>query len=76
MQKPPSSNKIKINISYLNIADITAADARGIIKAIENSFQSISYDNWLPKLVGFGSDGASVNRGKKEGVHALFTSGE
>ena len=70
--KPPSTNKIKINISYLNIADITAADARGIIKAIENSFQSISYDNWLPKLVGFGSDGASVNRGKKEGVHALL----
>ena len=69
---PPKTNEIKVEIMYLNLDDLVKADAQGIICAINFSFESISFENWCSKLVGYGSDGASVNCGKKEGMKTIL----
>ena len=69
---PPKTNEIKVEIMYLNLDDLVTADAQGIIYAINFSFESISFENWCSKLVGYGSDGASVNCGKKEGIKTIL----
>ena len=37
-----------------------------------DAFKSIGIENFYEKLVGFGSEGASVNKGDKEGVKAIL----
>ena len=69
---PPKTNEIKVEIMYLNLANLVTADAPGIICAIDFSFESISFENWHSKLVGYGSDGASVNCGKKRDVKTIL----
>ena len=61
----PKTNEIKVEIIYLDLADLVTADSKGIICAIDFSFEYMSFENWLSKLVGYGSDGASVNCSKK-----------
>ena len=39
---------------------------------MKTSFELIGIENFLDKLVGFGSDGASVNSGKKAGVNTVL----
>ena len=46
------------------------AGADGIILAICNSFQRLGITQFKSKLIGYGADGASVNRGDKNGVRA------
>ena len=62
---PPKTNPIQVEIIYLNLADLVAADAKGIIRAIDFSFKSISFENWSSKLVGYGFDGVSIVVKKK-----------
>ena len=62
---PLGSNKIGVNISFLSIVDLKAADSNGILESIEHAFENIGVEDWFAKLIGFGSDGASVNTGKK-----------
>ena len=69
---PPGSDRVEIKTSYLELADLPSADARSIIAAVECSFKNIGIENYLAKLVGFGSDGAAVNCGKKEGIITLL----
>ncbi|XP_062580302.1 zinc finger protein 862-like [Saccostrea cucullata] len=57
---------------YLSIEDIQNADAKGILNCIDQSFERAELENWKTYLVGFGSDGASVNLGSKGGVAALL----
>ena len=61
---PSKTNEINVKIIYLDLADLVTANAKGITCAIDFSFESISFENWHSKLVGYGSDGASVNCGK------------
>ena len=46
-------------------------DAEGIVNPIEESFKGVKI-NCLNKLVGFGSDGTSVNRLAKEGIKTIL----
>ena len=62
---PPKTNPIQVEIIYLNLADLVAADAKGIIRAIDFSFKSISFENWSSKLVGYGFDAVSIVVKKK-----------
>ena len=51
-------------------------DAAGIVSAIKKSFQAVNIPeaSFERKLVGFAADGASVNRGDKDGVIGLMKS--
>ena len=69
---PLGSNKIGVNISFLLIVDLKAADSNGILESMEHAFENIGMEDWCAKLIGFGSDGASVNTGKKQGVKTLL----
>ena len=66
------TNEIKVEIIYLDLADFVTANAKFIIWAIDFSFESISFENWHSKLLGYGSDVASITCGKKEGVKTIF----
>ena len=57
---PAGSDKIGIKITFLELADLSNADASGVLKSIKTSFEKLGIDD-MRKLVGFGSDGASVN---------------
>ena len=66
---PGGSDKVQIEVNYFDLVEPETADANGIVKAIKTSFEQVNID-YLEKLVGFGSDGASVNRGEKDGIKA------
>ena len=51
----------------MNSAD-GGASADGVVNAITGTFESLGITNYNNKLIGFGADGASVNRGNKNGV--------
>lgn len=57
---------------YFSIEDIEHANAQGILKKIEESFIRNGLQNWKDKLIGFGSDGASVNLGCRGGIASLL----
>ena len=61
-------DKMGAEVSYIDLGDLHGADANSIPLCIKASGKSVYGDEFIPKLVGFGSDGASVNTGKKEGV--------
>ena len=63
---PPGTDKIGAKVSYLDLADLHGADANSVLKSIKVSVKSVYGDEFMPKLVGFGSDGASVNTRKKK----------
>ena len=63
----PLEKIVKICISYLDLADLKMQAQEGLLR-----HKSIGIDTYMDKLVGFGSEGASVNCGKKEGVKALL----
>jgi hypothetical protein len=69
---PPGTDRVGVKVSYLDLADLHGADAKSVLECIKASVKSVYGDEFMPKLVGFGSDGASVNTGKKEGVKTLL----
>ena len=69
---PLKTNEIKVEIKYIDLANLVTADAKDIICAIDFSFESISFKKWHSKHVGYGSDGASVNFGEKEGMKTIL----
>ena len=65
-------DKIGIKISYLSLEDLYGVDAKNVLAYIKISVKSIlDGEDFIAKLLGFGSDGASVNAGKK-GVKSLI----
>jgi len=54
------------------LKDVSAADAAGLFKALSDTFSESGITNFNERLVGFMSDGASVNFGKKSGLIALL----
>ena len=52
--------------SIENLAE--TADSVGILQCIEDAFSRNGFPDWKDKLVGFGSDGASVNLGNRAGI--------
>ena len=69
---PPGSEKVKIDVNLVKMVYLKSAEAIGVVQSIEHAFSSIGVENFYQKLVGFGADGASVNRGDKEGVKAIM----
>ena len=65
------SDKISVELNYFDLFEPEAADVNSSIKAITKSFNEVKI-NYLDKLVGFGSDGASVNMGDKEEIKAIL----
>ena len=77
--KPTEENakdKVKVRMGFLGLKNLNAKDgggtAEGVLTAIRKSFESLGITEFESKLIGFGADGASVNRGDKEGVIALL----
>ena len=62
---------VSVELNYCNLVEPETADANGIVEAITESFKEVNI-NYLDKLVGFGSDGLSVNRGDKEGIKTIL----
>lgn len=50
---------------YIEIGEPERADANGIISVIDSVFGSLDIKDYRHKLVGFGSDGASVLQERK-----------
>ena len=69
---PPGSEEIEIKTTFIDLADLKAGDSHSVLNCIKKSFNDIGIENIFDKLVGFGSDGASVNSGKKEGIITLL----
>ena len=69
---PGGSDKVQIEVNYFDLVEPDTADANGIVKAIKTSFEQVNID-YLEKLVGFGSDGASVIEGKRTGLRHSFS---
>ena len=70
---PPGLDKIKIMTSFVKLVHMKSADAPGVIECMKDAFTCIGIEeDFYAKLVGFGSDGASVNRGRKEGVKTIL----
>ena len=57
---------------FLSLEEPPNAKAPGILAALDNAFAKFGIPNWKEKLLGFCSDGASVNFGQVRGVSALL----
>ena len=57
---PPGCG-VKVVVSFLKLNFLQTAGATGIVESIKESFKALSFH----KLVGFGADGANVNKGVK-----------
>ncbi|TDH03546.1 hypothetical protein EPR50_G00164600, partial [Perca flavescens] len=56
--------------AFLSIQAVKQGNASGILDAIYAAFEEAGIDDWKDQLVGFGSDGAAVNVGCRNGVAA------
>ena len=64
---PPGSDTIKVQVRFLTLAEMKAGDADGVIEQLQGAFQELDID-YNNKLIGFGSDGAAINSGKRNGI--------
>ena len=69
---PPGCDRVEVVVSFLKLNFLQTAGATGIVESIKESFKVVSIDDLFHKLVGFGADGANVNKGNKEGVKAIL----
>ena len=71
-KSPPAQETVKVVTSFVALNDLKHGTAPGIVSSIKESFGGvgITEETLQTKLVGFGSDGATVNRGQKDGVIA------
>ena len=70
---PLGTDEIGIKITDLELEDLNGVGAKNVLACMKHSTASIfSSADFMSKLVGFGSDGASVNVGKNEGVKTLL----
>lgn len=53
---------------FLSLEEPPNGRALGIVAALDNAFAKFGMQNWKQKLIGFCSDGASVNFGEVRGV--------
>ena len=63
---------------YFSIQALERGNAEGILNAIDHAFEkelNFEHNQWCEKVVGFGSDGASVMVGHRGGVSALIKRG-
>ena len=68
---PIGSDSVEVKVSFLQMNYLQDQSATSVKAAIESGFQSLGII-LANKLVGFTSDGASVNRGDKNSVKTLL----
>ena len=72
LDKDSCPNQVEVKTSFLGLRDLDHANASGVKDTILDGFTKLGVDNFTTKLVGLGADGATVNRGDKQGVKALL----
>lgn len=81
--EPTGSNSVEVKVSFLQINYLKNQTAegvssaieesfRGVAESIEESFNSLGIVSIDKKLIGFTSDGASVNRGDRSSVKTIL----
>ena len=69
-------DKVMIQMGFLGLKHLTSdkggGKAKGVLRAITDSFESLGITDFRSKRVGFGADSASVNMGNREGVIAIL----
>ena len=60
---PSGLDSVKISTNFVLIKDIQA-DAQGVINGIENAFKRMAIKDFGKKIIAYGPDGASTNRGQ------------
>ena len=60
------------NMLFLSFEEPPTTKAPGILAALDNAFTKFDFPDWKSKLIGFCSDGASVNMGHVRGVSTLL----
>ena len=63
------SNKVSSELNYFDHVELEAADAQDIVNTIKESFKRVRIN--LDKLIGFGSDGVSINKEVKEDIKTI-----
>ena len=63
---PPGSDSVKVNLSFLSVKRVKGGDHLSISKALSDSLLEVELDQadvipYQKRLIGFCSDGASVN---------------
>ena len=70
------NDQLMIRMGFLGLKHLTSdkggGKAKGVLRAITDSFESLGITDFRSKLVGFGADGTSVNMGNREGVIAIL----
>ena len=65
-------DRVEVKMSFLGLKELNSADSGasvdGVVNTITGTFESLGITNYNNKLIGFGANGASVNRGNKNGV--------
>nr|XP_047129394.1 E3 SUMO-protein ligase KIAA1586-like [Hydra vulgaris] len=69
---PIGKTEISVECSFLSIFDLEYGTSEGVFNKISQSLDSECTKNYKTKLVGFGADGASVNRGNRTSVNVLL----
>lgn len=71
---PPGIDQVQVTTSFLKLADLKDSSASGVLRCMKKSLEILDIDeNMLnKKWVGFAADGATVNRGTREGVIGLL----
>ena len=70
---PPNEERVKVTTTFLGIIDGKDTNAPGILQSINQAFVDINIPlDDVGKIVSFGADGASVNRGDLNGVISLM----
>ena len=57
---------------FLGLITVENGTAEGILEGVDKFFSQIGMPNWKTKLVGLGTDGASVNIGTQGGLGAIL----
>ncbi|XP_047141282.1 E3 SUMO-protein ligase KIAA1586-like [Hydra vulgaris] len=69
---PTGKSEVNVECDFLSLLDVEYGTSHGVFNTIKKSLENIEVVNCNKKLVGFGADGASVNRGSKSGVKMLL----
>lgn len=74
--QPHGKDTVEVKTCFIGLKSLKTASAVGVTEAITESFSALSPEFTIEylhkKLVGFTSDGASVNRGKQTSVKVLL----
>jgi hypothetical protein len=74
--RPTGCDEVQVKTAFIGVKSVRTATAEGVQEAISDSYLNLSDDlqieSFEKKMVGFTSDGASVNRGHKQSVKTIL----